>query len=165
VADRARALAFVEHFVGDIHQPLHAIGRQKGGNGYEISLDVGGRHISNLHSFWDGAYRYHVAEGQVVVDPLYAASRDASPDSGGIKSWADLLVRNSLPRDSVILNQKDPAAWAVESAELATTFVFPSDNTPNLSSTYIQSAGDLARERIALAGFRLGNLLNLLLTK
>jgi hypothetical protein len=162
-ADRARALAFVEHFVGDVHQPLHSIGRQRGGNSYDIDLTVPGRHISNLHSFWDGAYRYHVVNNEIVIDPLYPTSRDVVPDTGDINSWADVLIKNDLPTNKVILKQQDPAAWAVESSELATSFAFPSDNTPNLSMDYVQKAGDLARERLALAGYRLANLLNSLL--
>ncbi|KAI0062661.1 phospholipase C/P1 nuclease [Artomyces pyxidatus] len=54
VADDAlaeEALKFLIHFVGDMHQPLHLTGRDRGGNGNKISWD--GR-ITNLHSLWDG---------------------------------------------------------------------------------------------------------------
>lgn len=50
-AERARALKFVVHFVGDVHQPLHAgYARDKGGNDIQINLDGRG---SNLHALWD----------------------------------------------------------------------------------------------------------------
>jgi hypothetical protein len=164
IADRARALAFVEHFVGDIHQPLHAVGRQLGGNRYPIDLTTPDRHFLNLHSFWDTAYEYRVVGGVVIVDPLYAGGSEAGPDSGWVKAWADSIVTKYLTRDRVILSQTDPAAWAVESNELATTFAFPEDGGSSLSTEYIQKAGDIARERIALAGVRLANRLNYLLT-
>ncbi|KAA1478711.1 phospholipase C/P1 nuclease [Dentipellis sp. KUC8613] len=50
--DRAEeALKFLIHFVGDMHQPLHLTGRDRGGNGDKVSWD--GR-VTNLHSLWDG---------------------------------------------------------------------------------------------------------------
>ncbi|TFY60461.1 hypothetical protein EVG20_g7406 [Dentipellis fragilis] len=45
------ALKFLIHFVGDMHQPLHLTGRDRGGNGDKVSWD--GR-VTNLHSLWDG---------------------------------------------------------------------------------------------------------------
>ncbi|KAI0294852.1 S1/P1 nuclease-domain-containing protein [Multifurca ochricompacta] len=44
------ALKFLIHFVGDMHQPLHLTGRDRGGNGDKVSWD--GR-VTNLHSVWD----------------------------------------------------------------------------------------------------------------
>ena len=37
-ADRAIALKFLVHFVGDLHQPLHAIGVERGGNGILVTV-------------------------------------------------------------------------------------------------------------------------------
>jgi hypothetical protein len=36
--DRAEALKFVVHFVGDIHQPMHAVGEVKDGNGVRVKV-------------------------------------------------------------------------------------------------------------------------------
>ena len=49
--ERRQALKFVVHFVGDLHQPLHA-GRShdRGGNDYQVNWNGKG---SNLHSLWD----------------------------------------------------------------------------------------------------------------
>ncbi|KAG6332338.1 hypothetical protein ID866_6748 [Astraeus odoratus] len=44
------ALKFLIHFLGDMHQPLHLTGRDRGGNGDKVSFD--GR-VTNLHSLWD----------------------------------------------------------------------------------------------------------------
>lgn len=44
------ALKFLIHFVGDMHQPLHLTGRDRGGNGVKVTFD--GRN-KNLHSVWD----------------------------------------------------------------------------------------------------------------
>ncbi|KAL7421838.1 hypothetical protein Q5752_003609 [Cryptotrichosporon argae] len=43
-------LRFLVHFVGDLHQPLHLTGRDKGGNGAMFRFE--GR-LRNLHSVWD----------------------------------------------------------------------------------------------------------------
>lgn len=56
--DRAEALAFVVHLVGDIHQPLHAVNNGDiGGNGVGLpahSLPPGGPKPSDeLHGYWD----------------------------------------------------------------------------------------------------------------
>ncbi len=50
-AARLQALKFVVHFVGDVHQPLHA-GRadDRGGNTHQLNIDGRG---SNLHALWD----------------------------------------------------------------------------------------------------------------
>ncbi|KAH9038497.1 phospholipase C/P1 nuclease [Lactarius pseudohatsudake] len=45
-----KALKFLIHFVGDMHQPLHLTGRDRGANGVKVSFD--GRN-TNLHSVWD----------------------------------------------------------------------------------------------------------------
>jgi hypothetical protein len=49
--ERVQALKFVVHFVGDVHQPLHAgYGHDKGGNDVQINWNGKG---TNLHSLWD----------------------------------------------------------------------------------------------------------------
>jgi len=48
---RLNALKFVVHFVGDVHQPLHAgHAHDRGGNDYQVNFRARG---SNLHAFWD----------------------------------------------------------------------------------------------------------------
>ena len=48
---RLLALKYLVHFVGDVHQPLHAgYGEDRGGNTYQIQAFG---HGSNLHAFWD----------------------------------------------------------------------------------------------------------------
>jgi hypothetical protein len=51
-AGAQEALKFLIHFVGDMHQPLHLTGRDRGGNGVKVSFD--GR-STNLHSVWDSS--------------------------------------------------------------------------------------------------------------
>lgn len=52
--ERLQALAFLAHFVGDLHMPLHAGDRgDRGGNQVRVAYGlIEGR--ANLHSVWDG---------------------------------------------------------------------------------------------------------------
>src|SRR5215475_3702736 len=53
--ERLVALKFLLHFVGDMHQPLHASdNHDNGGNSVKVTVD-GFDHKSrdNLHEFWD----------------------------------------------------------------------------------------------------------------
>jgi len=47
---REDALRFFVHFMGDIHQPLHVCGKDKGGN---YALVEWRQDQSNLHEVWD----------------------------------------------------------------------------------------------------------------
>ncbi|KDQ52794.1 hypothetical protein JAAARDRAFT_162321 [Jaapia argillacea MUCL 33604] len=44
------ALRFLVHFLGDMHQPLHLTGLNRGGNGVKVTFDG---IPTNLHSVWD----------------------------------------------------------------------------------------------------------------
>ena len=53
-AERLLALKYLLHFVGDLHQPLHASDNQdRGGNCVLVSL--GAARTVNLHAYWDTA--------------------------------------------------------------------------------------------------------------
>ena len=55
-ADRIEALKFIVHFVGDVHQPMHATGEAAGGNGIavtEFGSTQCGKRPCNLHGVWD----------------------------------------------------------------------------------------------------------------
>ena len=54
-AERLLALQFVLHFVGDLHQPLHASdAHDQGGNAKQVRMP--GRAAGSLHHHWDTAY-------------------------------------------------------------------------------------------------------------
>ena len=62
-AEKAIAIAWLEHLIGDIHQPLHASARvneydpkgDRGGNAFLLTPKGTKRNEQdNLHSFWDG---------------------------------------------------------------------------------------------------------------
>ena len=94
------ALKFVVHFVGDIHQPFHAIGEARGGNGIHLSMfgsttcQFEGRSgPCNLHAAWDGGLIQYAArtEGQYValIKSLIAEQHLDAGDLGNTESWAN----------------------------------------------------------------------------
>lgn len=80
--ERADAAKFVVHFVGDIHQPLHAEDVARGGNGIPALFD--GRRF-NLHHVWDTS----IAE-KLVTGGGRGVGRKPYPAA---KRWADELTR------------------------------------------------------------------------
>lgn len=61
-------LRFLIHFIGDLHQPLHLTGRDKGGNGAMFRFEGRAR---NLHSVWDsGIITKNIRELANYTSPL-----------------------------------------------------------------------------------------------
>ncbi|WP_139810230.1 S1/P1 nuclease, partial [Sphingomonas azotifigens] len=97
-AERRLALKFVLHFVGDVHQPLHAADHQdRGGNCVRITL--GGTRTVNLHSYWD----------TVVVGEI-------APDA---QTLAMTLRGRITPAQVATWSIGSPRDWARESFALA----------------------------------------------
>lgn len=93
-AKRRQALKFVVHFVGDIHQPLHA-GRadDRGGNTHQINIDGRG---SNLHALWDSGLLGSAGLGEAgwlarLHQSTIAADAPARP--GSPAAWAEASCR------------------------------------------------------------------------
>lgn len=159
--NKARALAFLFHLVGDIHQPLHSTSRYttahpngSGDVGGNLFLLKGARR-PNLHSYWDaggGLFGFND-----VSRPLSSAG------------WQQLAnyafdITTAYPANKVPnLNEEDPAEWAREGHELVeqNAYIGVVEKTnPDASDEYPTKVKDIARLRIALGGYRLGKLLN-----
>jgi hypothetical protein len=92
VRERLMALAFLTHFVGDLHQPMHAGDHADlGGNRVTATYGIiAGR--TNLHSIWDG----WLAERAISTPPggpaaLLAQVSPAEREriaSGGVEDWS-----------------------------------------------------------------------------
>lgn len=140
-AERAQALKFVVHFVGDLHQPMHAgHGHDKGGNDFQLQYNGRG---TNLHALWDGGMLY----AQQLSDDQYLQRLLALPAP-------QLPVRFELPQA--------PRAWSEDSCRIAISpGVYP--HTRNVTDAYASQFLPLAETQMRLAGERLGTLLNKLL--
>ncbi|MEP6897250.1 MAG: S1/P1 nuclease [Rhodanobacter sp.] len=144
-SDQARreALKFVVHFVGDIHQPLHAGSRNdKGGNTYQVQFDGKG---SNLHKVWDSGMLY----SRGLDWRAYAQRLDA-----------DAPAR--LP-DPIAPLDNPYAQWAEESCRITTEAGFyPAGHS--IDARYVQAELPVAEQRLREAGRRLAEVLNLALS-
>lgn len=140
---RRQALKFVVHFVGDIHQPLHAGYRDdKGGNTYQVQFDGKG---SNLHRVWDSGLLYtrHLDWQQ------YAQRLDSA-------------VPVRLPPPIAPLDNPY-AQWAEESCRItAEPGFYPANH--QITPTYVHTWLPVADRRLREAGRRLAQVLNLALT-
>ena len=154
LAARRDALKFIVHFVGDVHQPMHAGDRDdSGGNRFQVSLRtplepeayarknyVDGVMGTNLHSVWD----FYVLAGLGLGFRDYAARLDALP-------WP----RYPQPSPNDFL----PKAWAGESCRLIETrALYPAQ--PAIDHGYLDSMRPLAEQRLRQAAWRLAQLLD-----
>lgn len=141
-------LVWLEHLVGDIHQPLHATSRfdkdqphgDRGGNLVATCNTPGCR--DNLHSFWDG---------------LIGSSRDPM---AALKA-AEIIHA----ADPALARIDDEKAWIQESFEAAKKSVYADPVGVGagpfpLNGTYTVAARKVAAQRVALAGARLAKLIN-----
>ncbi len=159
---RAYHLGWIIHVVGDLHQPLHGTSRSTidspdgdaGGNRMWVRTPRSERDSTNLHGTWDGMV------GRV--------SRDMPIDSVA-ESLAAGLPLADLPGDELVIPDGAALAqtvksWADESATLARYFAYniperDSDLPPMLSADYMARGEYIARQRLALAAYRLVALL------
>lgn len=145
-ADRATALKYLVHFIGDLHQPFHALGVGHGGNDVHVkvfgSADCGNDparpNPCNLHSVWDSR--------------LIART--------GLDEAHYLATLGKLIEDKSLKDRPagTPAEWAVESWTIAKVALVPQDG--DVDDAYYKTQIPVIDERLALAGVRLAAVLN-----
>ncbi|HST45658.1 MAG TPA: S1/P1 nuclease [Luteimonas sp.] len=135
---RRDALKFLVHFVGDVHQPLHASPRDdKGGNDDQVNWQGKG---SNLHRVWDRT----ILESR-GLDPV---------------DYAAALRRPAAAAGDASLRSQSPAVdWAVESCRLVASGRLDPPRRV-LDQAYIETGRLLAEQRLVQAGHRLAAMLN-----
>ncbi|MEO5812288.1 MAG: S1/P1 nuclease [Rhodanobacter sp.] len=138
-AARGEALKFVVHFVGDMHQPLHAGYRNdKGGNTYQVQFAGKG---SNLHRVWDSG----LTSRRRLKSHAYAQMLDA---------------RGPVALPPPIAPLRDVyAQWAEESCRItAQPGFYPPGHT--IGQAYVDAQLPVAELRLREAGRRLASVLN-----
>ena len=89
VKDRVQALAFLIHFVGDLHQPLHAGEKNdKGGNDVAASYGIYSPKRFNLHSIWDGPLAERAATSGPSLVRRFPAAVRAEVARGTVSDWS-----------------------------------------------------------------------------
>ena len=143
---RMEALKFLVHFVGDIHQPMHAIGEARGGNDIHVSefgLTQCGKYPCNLHFAWDTGLIEHAG----ISEKRYVARLN------------ELIASRKL----TIQAGGTPAEWADESFLLAKK-VWLNDGGA-VDESYFENDIGIVDRRLALAGIRLARMINQALGK
>jgi len=157
-ADRAVALTWLFHLVGDVHQPLHSVARtterypegDRGGNLFYIRVRPGENTI-NLHQLWDGLVIGTERFRDVRNRAIEIRNRGGAPN---LERLADAGLA-------------DFESWAAEGAQAAAEHVYlggqlrggTRDSGSLLPSGYLEAIQIIAEQRALLAGHRLAQLL------
>ncbi len=154
-ADRAVALTWLFHLVGDIHQPLHSVALtterypdgDRGGNLFYIRARPNAQTI-NLHQLWDtlviGTDRFQEVRNRAVEIRQRRAAADKERTAG-----------------------RDFERWAAEGARIAVEHVYLDGKLRGgtqeagavLPAGYLEDIQPIAERRAMLAGRRLARLL------
>lgn len=171
------AFRILLHVVGDIHQPLHATSRvsqrypegDRGGNLVELSRNPVAK---NLHSYWDNGGGYlkcksqHHQKRQKIKNTFSVWGIKAT----WTKSYPPKINKNcDIKKMARQLEQeypcrslptiKNPSQWAEESHDLGVrAYQWLYENNPD--DAYQAETIKVVKRRLALAGCRLGALLN-----
>ena len=148
-ADRATALKFIVHFIGDLHQPFHALGVGRGGNDVKVrvfgqadcSNDPARPSPCNLHSVWDSRL----------------IARKNLDESTYLAALQKLIVEKNFGSQP----PGTPAQWAEQSFRLAKEALVANDT--NIDEGYYRRHIGVIDERMSLAGVRLAAELNRIL--
>jgi hypothetical protein len=151
VRERVMALAFLIHFVGDLHQPLHASEREDDAGGNLLPVTYGiiaGR--TNLHIVWDG----YLAERGISTPPA---------DAAGILSELSAAGRARLREGTT-------ADWLRESWEASRQYAYGSvlgdpcgptpAQRPVITEAMTRQLIPIVRRQVARGGIRLARLLD-----
>ena len=142
--ERAIALKFLVHFIGDVHQPFHAMGDDRGGNNISVAF-LGspqcGPYKCNLHGVWD----------------------DSMIEERGLseKKYTDALIQQIADNHWERMDGGSPVAWANISHHYAVEAYAP--NGALLTHDYVAEESKIVDAELALGGLRLAHVLNRIL--
>lgn len=140
--ERATALKFLAHFVGDAHQPLRVAFAENHGGADTVAAFLGRQ--TNLRAMWD--------------------TQMLDTDPAGLDALAT-TYRLYTPLDRLFIEwiADPPVEWATESMWIMRTPATGYVGNPGglaFDETYVKQNLTVAHDRIAKAGMRLGHLLN-----
>lgn len=147
---RQKALKYLVHFVGDLHQPLHAgQNRDRGGN--DVKVEFLGQSVNpstkkpwNLHQVWD-----HGLLDQYAPDAKQAVVQ--------INQYLTSQHEVELANGSVV-------EWAMQSHDQARDHAYKFAADRRLDDVYVKQALPVIEMQLASAGIRLAHVLNMALS-
>jgi hypothetical protein len=146
---RREALKLLVHFMGDLHQPLHTVLEERGGNGVTVkfftqpksAFGTAPKENTNLHVVWDSGLIRHCVWGW--------------------NAYVDRLQNGWLPgKDLAALARGTPVAWAEEAHRAARDVAFTVERGADLGEDYVARAVPVLDRQLAVAGVRLARVLN-----
>ena len=144
-AERLRALQFLLHLVGDLHQPLHCSDdHDRGGNDERVAIR--GHRIMRLHGAWDSAFVRRLGRSPSLV--------------------AAALIGRITPAERRRWSAGTPALWALQSHAVAVRVAYGElpqsgpGGVYRLDRRYVAAATTAVRRQLERAGVRLAALLN-----
>ena len=176
-AKRADALRFLIHFLGDLHQPLHATtNSDRGGNCVPVKYlkrnphATGSSYTPNLHGVWDTEiveFEMQGADPAEFANTLDAQFASSFPEwqQGGIQleNWAwdghqhaASVSYGALPV-KIAIEPVVPISTCKDDNNIGDRMLHLHEM---VGSTYLDAAGAVIEERLAQAGIRLAMILN-----
>ncbi|MGD0347828.1 MAG: S1/P1 nuclease [Terracidiphilus sp.] len=143
-ADRAIALKFLVHLIGDIHQPFHTLGDDRGGNDITVTFlasGVCGEFHCNLHEVWDDM----LIEEQGLSE----------------KKYTERLLKEIKDNNWERLAGGEPTTWANISHHYAVNALVPKGTL--ITPDYVTEEVKVVDAQLALAGLRMARVLNRIL--
>jgi hypothetical protein len=145
-AKRRKALKYLIHFIGDLHQPLHA-GENHDRGGNDVPVQFMGQMMNpfskkpwNLHAVWDSG----ILE-QSDPDPHHVAVT--------LNIWLESRSEKAFLTGSV-------ADWAMQAHDIARDHAYDLPVDRKLDEDYVTRNLPLVSEQLARAGARLAYILN-----
>lgn len=139
------ALQYILHFVGDVHQPLHASDDHDHGGNLKI-VTAPGIASNNLHHDWDTEFVVRLGPNEATI--------------------AHTLIANITEVQRIQWASGIPADWAMESFRVAKDhsygFLPAPDSSKHyqLSAAYVSDAMAVTQQQLSKAGVRLAFVLN-----
>jgi hypothetical protein len=145
--ERLFALKFLLHFVGDLHQPLHASdNHDRGGNDVKVSADgIAHKTRDELHGYWDTQF----------------VERNGTPAS----ALSEKLVAQITSAQVEEWQQGAPDDWAMEAFVISKQDAYGNPPlsktaTHHLDAAYVAKAEQDVALQLSRAGVRLASVLN-----
>ena len=131
--ERAEALMYIVHLVGDIHQPLHCTdNNDRGGNTVQVKFRG---NVTNLHKFWD----YDMIEDMTSSVTVLEYARKLSDKSAEKGFWIE--------------------DWANASHRIAQTYVYAIPSNRELGNTYYERNKSILENQLVNASEKLVEIL------
>jgi hypothetical protein len=143
--ERRLALQYILHFVGDLHQPLHAADDHDRGGNRKIVRAPGIR-SHDLHHDWDTEFVARLGADETEI--------------------AQRLIADISPSQRRRWSAGTPADWAIESFSVAKSHAYAHlqgtvrPDHYELTAAYVADATAVTAEQLSKAGVRLAHMLN-----